>query len=193
MERSRKTATTDMDATGQSSPAKSRRGSRVRLARWLVMWLALYVSGLFAYNLSYPHTRNLLIHRLQAVPAAALINWTDPQAGAVAVGEAIVSHKVTIHLMRGCDGFEAWMILFSALIAFPMAIKKRLIRIGIGSALILALNQARIVSIFHITYMRPDSFELVHGPIWQTIMVLAAVLFVVPSLSPADEAGSLVT
>ncbi len=158
-----------------------------KLMVWLVCWAALYVLSILAYNASYAFTRDVLIHHLQVRPAAWLLRLTLPDLPIAYTQSSIIAPGTHLEILRGCDGVEAWLLLVTALAVFPMALARRLRSMAYGTLLIFGLNLVRIVTLFHLVLRRPEWFEVAHGLVWQSIMVLAAALFVLVQLSP-DEA-----
>jgi exosortase/archaeosortase family protein len=64
------------------------------------------------------------------------------------------------------------------LLVLPDPWRRRMRGLLLGTALIFVLNLMRIVTMFHIVIRRPEWFDLAHGLIWQSIMVLSAAVFV---------------
>lgn len=158
-----------------------------RLLRWLAVWLVLFVAGLLAYNASYGVTRGILVHQLQVRPAAWMLGKTLPGVSITAREDAVVSPQLTLELRRGCDGIEAWLLMVTALLAYPGTWRWRARSALWGTLLIYLLNLLRVVSIFHLVRHRPEWFDLVHGLIWQGLMILAACCFVLVRL---DQTGT---
>lgn len=159
------------------------------LLKWLAAWALLYVLSILAYNASYGFTRDVLIHHLQVRPAAWMLQVTLPGQQVTCSAASISTAALRLDIMRGCDGVEAWLLLITALAVFPMPLAHRLRSMAYGTLLIFGLNLLRIVSIFHLVLRRPEWFELAHGLVWQSIMVLAAALFVLVRLSPDEARG----
>lgn len=130
------------------------------------------------------------MHWLQVRPATRILSWTSPGSEVTADGITVVSSRVRLSLMRGCDGVEAWLILLSALLVFPMPWRHRLLGMASGSLLIFGLNVTRIVTLFRIAEDRPQWFDTAHGMVWQSIMVLAASLFAWIWIQAQSPAGS---
>lgn len=149
-----------------------------RVIRWLVLWLVLCVAGIMVYNASYPYTRDVLIHHLQVKPAAWLIQHLHPSLSVAVREAAIAGGGVELSIMRGCDGVEAWLVMFTALVAFPAPVMRRIRGFVYGTLLIFSLNLLRIVSLFFWALIKPAWFHVAHGMIWQTIMLLSALVFV---------------
>lgn len=144
----------------------------------LVGWSLLYAGSLLLYNASYDWTRDGLIFQLQVRPSAWLLEQTLPERSIIPVIDSIQTPGLTLEIRRGCDGVEAWLLLVTALVLFPMPWRRRVRSLVWGTVLIFSLNILRIVSLFHIALFRPGWFEIAHGLVWQSGMVLAAALFV---------------
>jgi exosortase/archaeosortase family protein len=156
-----------------------------RFFRWILLWLVLYAAAIVAYNASYAFTRNVLIFNLQVRPAAWIVAMTLPGEPIGRDEEAIFAPGLRMEIRRGCDGMEAWLLLMTALVVFPMPWSRRARAMLSGTALVFGLNLLRIVSMFHLVRWRPEWFDVVHGLIWQSVMVLAAGLFVLSRFEAA--------
>ena len=163
-----------------------------RLIIWLVLWAVLYVFSVFLYNFSYPVTLEVLIYYLQVEPAAWLLQLTLPDHEIISDDAVIKTGRKALEVMRGCDGIEAWLLLATSLAVFPMSWRRRLRSLVLGSVLIYSLNLARIVSLFHIMLSKPEWLDLAHGLIWQSIMVLSALGFVLYWMH-SDESVNIVS
>lgn len=161
-----------------ADPGKPPAFPWLRFVCRLVLWGALYVALVSVYNRTYDSISAVAIHHLQVRPAAVLIDWTLPAESVRADGASVVSPSCRMTLMRGCDGVEAWLLLATALIAFPMPIRRRATGILWGTALVFGLNLFRIVTLFHLVRIKPDWFDVAHGLVWQTLMVVAVGWFV---------------
>lgn len=158
---------------------------RLRFFRWLLTWLLLYAASTVAYNASYAFTRRVLIFNAQVRPAAWIVALTLPGQTIGRGEEAIFAPGLRLEIRRGCDGMEAWLLLVTALVVFPMSWSRRARAMLSGTVLIFGLNLLRIVSMFHLVRWRPEWFDVVHGLIWQSVMVLSAGLFVLARFESA--------
>ncbi|HMO51749.1 MAG TPA: archaeosortase/exosortase family protein [Kiritimatiellia bacterium] len=157
-------------------PAGASRGQRWTILRVLLVWLTLYAVALTAYNLS-PTASGFVTYRLQVVPAGWLIQLTLPDVPISLRPASIVSPSLRMDILRGCDGVEPWLLMMTALLAMPSSWRRRLGGVAVGTLLIFSLNLLRIVSLFHLTLHEPAWFEVAHGVVWQSVMVLAASIF----------------
>ena len=164
---------------------------RPRRPPWLglALWLLVYAASLTIYNYQYHRTQDVLIRRLQVNPSLAMLKWMLPGERLDATATSIRSATLEVQILRGCDGVEAWLLVVTALLVFPLPWSRRLQGILLGTALVWTLNIARIVSLFQIALRHPDWLDLAHGLIWQTIVVLAAAAFVLVWTAPRAQAG----
>ena len=149
-----------------------------RLLRWLLLWLVLYGVALWAYKASYSFFRDVLIYQLQIRPAAWILQHSLPDMPLQIQEASIRSPAVTLELRHGCDGVEVWLMLVTALLAYPMPWRRRTRGLAGGTLLVLGLNLVRIVSLFHIALSRPGWMAAAHEFGWPAVMVLSAVGFI---------------
>lgn len=162
----------------ETAESSGRREGAWRVTRWLVLWLTLYFIGITVYNASYAYTRDVLIHSLQVRPAAWLIQATLPSMDVHTSVTSIYSGRVELNILRGCDGMEVWIVLISALAAFPVSFARRVRGIIHGTLFIFSFNLLRIVSLFHLALLKPAWFSYAHGVVWQSAILLGAVGFI---------------
>ena len=161
------------------------RRPTARFALSLGLWLVLFAGSTLLYNRIFHLTSPWLLRRLQIAPAARLLEWTLPGVEVTRLPTALRIPRLEVQLLRGCDGMEAWLMLMAALLVFPASARRRALGALWGSLLLFALNQLRIVSLFHVALRRPDWFTFAHGTLWQTAMALAVAAFVLAWLRPA--------
>ncbi|MEM1412679.1 MAG: exosortase H [Pseudomonadota bacterium] len=81
-----------------------------------------------------------------------------------------------VRIVRGCNGVEALIILFSALFAFPAPLKYKVIGFIIGFFAIQGLNLVRIISLFYMGQWSMAAFEWFHLYLWQALIILDALV-----------------
>ena len=111
--------------------------------------------------------------QIVTVSTAVLRTLGEP---ARSVGTQIHGKGFAVDVKNGCNGVEAMLILVAAVLAFPASWRQRLAGIAIGVAVIQILNLVRVVSLFWLGVHRPDIFETFHTAVWQTILILVAVV-----------------
>ncbi len=97
---------------------------------------------------------------------------------AVSFGKVIQSTRngFAVSIERGCNGIEAVIILFSALMAFPSTWRQKAIGFAFGFVAIQALNLVRIISLFYIGQWSHTWFEWFHLYLWQALIIIDALV-----------------
>ena len=125
-------------------------------------------------------------------PSAAFIAWVSPEAQAQARGNRIYSPLGSLSIINGCEGLESLFLLWAALIAYPSPWRRKLHGALWGTVLIYGLNQARIVALFFALHDDRRWFELLHGYIAPTFIIVAGCVFFLgwagQTLRPSDVA-----
>ena len=98
--------------------------------------------------------------------------WSGPRSGKV-IWSTESGFGVSIE--AACNGVEAMIILFAALMAFPATWKQRLVGLLVGTIAIQALNLVRIISLFYLGQWDKDWFEFFHLYLWQMLIILDAL------------------
>ncbi|NNF05570.1 MAG: archaeosortase/exosortase family protein [Candidatus Eisenbacteria bacterium] len=131
----------------------------------------------------------VLVYAFLATPwAGSVFNpwqfaWSAQAAGGllqilgksvVTNGSNISSPEYSIAVRNGCDAAEPIGLFLSAVVAFPVAFRKRLMGAVAGIVLLLALNTARIASLYWVGAEIPGSFDFFHGTLWPICILLLA-------------------
>lgn len=107
---------------------------------------------------------------------AKLITLID--AGVIAQGKVIrdLETGFAVAIEAGCNGVEATIVLFAALMAFPAPWLHRLWGLVVGFLAIHTLNMLRIISLFYIGQWSIRVFEWAHLYIWQALIMLDVLI-----------------
>lgn len=140
---------------------------------FLVLLLVLFAAGLTTPVDVYfiePFTGVL------AKACAMVIHMFDGTT--VSQGKLIhnASRTFIVSIERGCNGIEAVIILFSAILAFPAPWKHKAVGLVVGFLAIQVLNVVRIVSLFFLGMWNQVWFEWFHLYLWQALIVLDALI-----------------
>lgn len=108
---------------------------------------------------------------------------------AITYGKVIQSTTTgfAVSIERGCNGLEAVIILFAALVAFPAPWRHRVIGFFLGFIAIQALNLVRIISLFYMGEWEMAKcvageacptpwFDWFHHYLWQALIILDALV-----------------
>jgi exosortase/archaeosortase family protein len=169
-----------MPRPSASPPTEGANGSAARgLARHPVVrfvgGFALLLIAFYLLTLTPPY-RDVLRGwlRLNARVAGAVLNVLGQ--GVTVQGTQVSSPAFSIDIHRGCDATEPLALYVAALLAFPARGCRKPLGLLVGAALLLALNQARVVSLFFVGKLWPRAFDLMHGEIWQVLFILLALV-----------------
>jgi len=141
-------------------------------------FVALFL-GIFAlFSLAWSGTRGTVVERLvidQTTVAAGawIIDRISPEEGVRAQGPRLVSPKVRLSVLNGCEGTESILLFAAAVLAFPAPWRKKPAGLLLGLIWVFLLNQTRIVSLFFILRHRPQWFEAMHGTIAPIFIIVA--------------------
>ncbi|MEO7795878.1 MAG: exosortase H [Thermoanaerobaculia bacterium] len=114
-------------------------------------------------------------------------------------GTVIRSDRFAVNIRNGCNGVEAMLIYFAAVLAFPATWKSRLLGVGLGFVAIQLVNLVRVVALFLTGVYMPKLFDSSHTVIWQTLVILSGVLLWIlwanrfagtPASGPTADAGA---
>jgi exosortase family protein XrtM len=149
--------------------------------RFLVLFIGIFLVMHFLYYLfGKTDLQTWIISILTVKPGVAIINMLTPQEHAYANGTLMMSKSVSLSILAGCDGSEGIFILISAILAYSTTIKTKLKGLVYGIAYIYILNIIRIVSLFYTAKYYNKYFNIVHGYIGQTfIIVMGCIFFII--------------
>lgn len=144
--------------------------ARARLAMFVLVFVVLYV----AVQAS-PAFQHAFIEGLTVPTAAWLINATGLAGMPVAaIGSRLVAAGGGLNVLQGCEGLDLLCLWLAATAAGPFGWRARLLAATLGSVLVFALNQLRLVSLFHLYRNHREWFGDAHG-LWWPLLLVAAV------------------
>ena len=163
--------------------------------RFLALFIVLLGGGftLIAWNPVNDHVIEPFtgaIARASGAVLSAIGQGTQMQ------GTVIRSPRFAVNIKNGCNGVEAMIIYFAAVLAFPAPWKAKLSGLAFGFVAIQLVNLLRVVALFLTGVYLPQLFDSSHTVIWQTVVILAGVLLwilwanrLAPPAKP-DDAGA---
>lgn len=160
-----------------SAAARAKPARRHRPAVFFLSFVAIFFILQQAYFHWREHTGNAWSARLNASVAARIVNLLDASAEARALHTEIVSSRARVEIMKGCEGSDVVLLAMAALLAFPLPWRRKLAGLALAALMIYAVNLIRIVSLYFALAYRPQWFNLLHGVIWQTLIILLVAVF----------------
>lgn len=111
-------------------------------------------------------------------------------------GTIIRGPRFAVNIRNGCNGVEAMIIFLGAILAFPGPWAWRIKGLLIGGVAIQLVNLVRVVALYLTGAYFPALFDSSHTVIWQSVVILSAVLLwlwwagrLPPATSPATAAA----
>jgi len=127
-------------------------------------FLALFalLMGAFETSRGTPLER-LVTEGLILAPTVALVNAVTPNEHVAMVDRALTSPHVSLHITRGCEGIEMFLLLVAAMLAFPATLRHR--AAGLASGLLLAwlLSVSRLTTLYYVLRDSPSWWDALHG------------------------------
>ncbi|WP_428355625.1 exosortase H [Methyloprofundus sp.] len=87
-----------------------------------------------------------------------------------------VNNGYSVSIQSGCNGVEAVLVLFSAIIAFPSPWKYKFMGIISGFFAVEVINIIRIISLFYLVQWNSLLFEWAHLYVWQALIMLDVLI-----------------
>ena len=158
--------------------------------RFPILFIAtnIVLMGLY-YSLPNNIIEGVVVRFYAVVPGGALLDWLTPQVTVSTDHIRIVSPIANLNVLKGCEGTETLLLLYTAVIAMLRPLKYTVVGLLVGTALVFALNQLRIISLFFIAAYQKDYFELVHGFVAPMLIIGIAGLFFWFWLNWANASG----
>lgn len=159
--------------------AESRAEARRRQPwRVLLIFLAVFFSLQYAWEMGRDTAvERVFIDELTVRPAAWIIDRLWPAYRVHAEGHRLVAAAGRLNVLNGCEGMETLFLLAAAFVAYPFAWRSRLLGLIAGTMLVFALNQARIVVLWHAFLHDRALFGVLHGTVLPVLLVAACLVY----------------
>jgi exosortase H (IPTLxxWG-CTERM-specific) len=92
------------------------------------------------------------------------------------LGTVLRTAHFAVNVRNGCNGVEAMLISLAAVAAFPASRRSRVVGLALSMVAIQVVNVVRVVALFLTGVYFPRMFDSSHTVLWQTIVILCAVL-----------------
>jgi exosortase H (IPTLxxWG-CTERM-specific) len=144
-------------------------------ARFVVRYVLLLV-GLFAVMAWRPVNDHVVdpYTTFVAHEAAVVLKALGEQVRVH--GQVLSSPRFAVTIYNGCNGLEAILVFVAGVLAFPAPWRARLLGVVVGFVAVQVLNVVRVVSLYYVGVWRPDWFTTAHVLVWQTVVILFAVV-----------------
>jgi exosortase family protein XrtM len=110
-------------------------------------------------------------------PTMALVHVLAPQEPIQLVGRTISSPTSHLRITRGCEGVEIFLLLLSAIAAFPASSQARVQGLAIGFAVSYLLSVSRLIALYFTLRYSPTAWEALHGLILPVGPIVLVTLY----------------
>ncbi len=143
---------------------------------------ALFITVFCALQLGWQALRDTVVHRLvvdhaTVGVAVVLINALTPAVHAVGAGTAVHAPGGGLHIVNGCEGTETWFLLCAAFAAASLSWRARAVGLVLGTVLVFAVNQVRILALFYANRSDQELFNLLHAIVGPIVVIVAVACF----------------
>ena len=96
--------------------------------------------------------------------------------GVTVSGASVTNEVFSLSVAQGCDALEPIALFISVVIAFPETRRHKIRGILVGTLVLFAINQIRIISLFFVGAYAPGAFHVMHVDVWQVAFIILALL-----------------
>ena len=143
------------------------------MRRFFLIFISLQLL-LFGVEMIRPVQQYLVLPWTTLLAQACVAIVTGFDANVAAIGKVLwnPASGFGVSIEPGCNGVEACIILFAAIVAFPATWKHRAWGLGLGFIAVQALNVVRIISLFYLGQWNQSAFRIAHEFLWQGLIML---------------------
>lgn len=138
--------------------------------------IAALLMGLY-YVMPTAVVENGIVRVFTVIPSGILLDWLTPGYRVTTAGTRILSPIANLNVLKGCEGTEVLLLLYASMIAMWRPLKATCLGLLVGTVLVFALNQIRVVSLYFVAAYHQPYFELVHGFLAPLLIIAVVALF----------------
>jgi exosortase H (IPTLxxWG-CTERM-specific) len=147
------------------------------MLRFFLLFVTL-LAALFGINMLNSVQQHVVLPwtALLAHMCAGLVTLFDSTAAAEG---KVLWNTVThfgVSIEPGCNGVEACIVLFAAMMAFPSSWRLKAVGFVTGFVAVQALNMVRVISLFYIGQWSKPVFDFAHEFLWQGLIMLDVLI-----------------
>lgn len=148
-----------------------------RAILWFFLKFGVLMILFYAVAYNAPESNSVYRAYLQVTAwlSHGLLNVFGQQT--LSIGVTVQSERFSMNIKPGCDALEPAWILVAATLSYPATVRRKLVGLGIGLLMILALNFTRIVSLFFVGGYLPQFFAMLHLEIWPIVFIVVVLLY----------------
>lgn len=138
------------------------------------LWFVGLLAALFLFELTPVAQKYLVVPWTNALASisTSIVSVFDPNVEASGKIIRSTTNNFAVSIEAGCNGIEAILVLFAAIIAFPSPWRHKILGMLVGLVAVQALNIVRVISLFYIGQWNFAAFEWAHQYVWQALIML---------------------
>lgn len=107
---------------------------------------------------------------------ATLVMWFD--SSAAAAGKVLWNTQTGfgVSIEPGCNGIEACIVLFAAVMAYPSSWRHKFWGLAVGFVAVQGVNVVRVISLFYLGQWSMPVFNFAHEYLWQALIMLDVLI-----------------
>lgn len=146
-------------------------------ARYVAIFIAAQIV-LFSLSMLEPIRVALVVPMTEMLArvAASVVMRFDTSVLARGVLIRNQESGFAVEIAAGCNGMEPMILLVSAILAFPSALRDKLVGIAIGVLAIQLLNIVRIITLFYLGQWSDVAFDWAHNYLWPAMILVDALV-----------------
>ncbi len=143
------------------------------MRRFFLIFIILQLL-LFGIELTQPVQQHLVLPWTAWLAQVCVAIVTQFDANAAAIGKVLWNPATGfgVSIEPGCNGVEACIILFAAVVAFPATWRHRAWGLALGFVAVQGLNVVRVISLFYLGQWNTEWFRIAHEFLWQGLIML---------------------
>ncbi|MFN3375402.1 MAG: exosortase H [Burkholderiaceae bacterium] len=147
------------------------------MLRFLITFIALQLT-LFGLNMLNWVQQHIVLPwtELLARMCVQLVTLFDTTAAASGKVLWNTQSGFGVSIEPGCNGIEACIVLFAAVMAFPATWRHKLVGLVVGFVAVQALNIVRVISLFYLGQWSTPVFHFAHEYLWQALIMLDVLI-----------------
>ena len=148
-----------------------------REAVFVLTFIGVFLCTHAVYYYFKPQIKTVFVDKLTVPPSVKLINTITPGEQARQADSNINGSSASIKIAEGCDGADGMIILLAAMLAFPMALPKKIVGVISGLLVVYLVNIIRICGLYYMVGFNPDWFDFMHIYVGQFMVIFAGGVF----------------
>jgi exosortase family protein XrtM len=133
----------------------------------------------------------LAVEGLILKPTASFINIVAGSEPTLLQGRTLISGTAQLHVTRGCEGIEMFLLLAAAILAYPASGGRRARGMLLGFGLAFILSVLRLTALDFTLRYAPGAWEALHGLVLPLAAVLVMALYFALWTSSIRDAAPL--